>query len=42
MDNIDQLKILIKDFIILLRKCCPANFAQEMFALEKRAKQLGV
>lgn len=40
MDN--ELKQLIRDCIALLRKCCPSNLAKEMFALEDRAKQLGV
>jgi hypothetical protein len=42
MDNTEELKQLIRDFINLMRKFCPTSFANEMFALERRAKQLGV
>lgn len=42
MDNTEDLKQLIRDLIKMLRKCCPASFSKEMFALEDRAKQLGV
>lgn len=42
MDNTEQLKGLIRKLFALLYKCCPANLAKEMFALEEEAKQLGV
>ena len=42
MNNTEELKKLVKELIFLLRKCCPMYLAQEMYALEQKAKQLGV
>lgn len=42
MDNTKELKKLIKQLIKFAYKCCPSNFANELFALENKAKNLGV
>ncbi len=42
MDNTEQLKQLARDLLNLLHRCCISSFSGEMFALENRAKQLGV
>lgn len=38
----EQLKEFIRELLVFIRKCCPSMMANEMFALEDRAKQLGV
>ena len=42
MDNMEEIKQLVRDLLALLHKCCPPSLANRMFALETKAKQLGV
>ena len=42
MDNIEEIKQLVRDLLALIHEFCPPSLANKMFALETKAKQLGV